>query len=281
MELFEQIVQAVNEELGISDLVSQTTDNLISMVDKRIAKNSEGQQQGEIKGVSLFGVKVDVQYTVFVVKTAKDAESVKCLWPGRYSEFHKVLIITLVYIMDEDRFVDFAGTAQHELEHVYQSEIIKKSLISAPKTKKIYKAATNLMKRGGYNEQIVGYSVYYANKFERDAYENSLYRTIMDNPTQDPLEVVKRTTLYNNLRIINNQLENITPYLTQLIENICMDNFGKHFNWWKNLTKKMISNYLTKIGKVIAKAEKDRAGGLVDPNIGIKELPKFKNEEDE
>jgi hypothetical protein len=43
----------------------------------------------------------------------------------------------------------------------------------------------------------------------------------------------------------------------------------------------MISNYLTKIGKVIAKAEKDRAGGLVDPNIGIKELPKFKNEEDE
>jgi len=283
MDLFEQIVQAVNEELGISDLVTKTANNIFSM----IAKDKKGKplignkKTGSIKGVNLFGKAIDINYKLYFVDTNEEAKSLPIKWSGGYDDDNKALNTTVVYVRDENRYIDYGGTLQHEIEHAYQTSKHGKNLLTKTSSKKIYNAAHRLTNSRDYFEQVVGYSVYYANKFERDAHENSYYRVIMDNPSEDPFEIIKGTSVYKNLMIINNQLNNDTPYFIQSVENICMTNFGKHFNWWKNLTKRMINDYLTKIGKVIVKAKKDRDGELVDPNTVISQPPQFIKEENE
>lgn len=282
MELFEEITMMVNEELGISNLVTQTTNNIINMIAQKSGKIlSVGyNKSGCINGVNIFGKKIDIYYTVYFVKTINDVNSIKCTWSGGYNDEHNRLTTSIVYIEDENRFVDYMGTTQHELEHIYQTVMNKKNLISAPKTKKIYIAAKELMKSSDFFEQVVGYSIYYANKFEGDGYANSFYKMISDNPQKNPMDIIKETTMFKNIKIINDVIEQNKPYAIQAIENISVAKFGKHFNWWKNLTKRIISNYYTKIGKVIAKIEKERQGELVDPNMAITKLPQFMKEED-
>lgn len=277
MNLFEEIVMAVNEELGISNLVTETANNIISMIAQKSGRKlaSGNHKSGSIGGVNIFGKKIDVYYTVYYVKSINDVQSIKCTWAGGFNDDLNRLQTTIVYLEDEDRYIDYTGATQHEVEHIYQTAKNKKNLIAAPKTKKIYVAAKNLMSSSDFFEQVVGYSVYYANKFEGDGYANTYYRMISDDASRPPMEIVQETTVFKNLKIIENIVERDTPYARQAIENVCTDKFGKHFNWWRNLTKRMISNYFTKIGKVIAKVEKERQGGLVDPNMVITQPPKF------
>lgn len=277
MNLFEQIVMAVNEELGISNLVTETANNIISMIVQKSGRKlaSGDYKSGSIGGVNIFGKKIDVYYTVYYVKSINDVRSIKCTWPGGFNDDLNRLQTTIVYVEDEDRYIDYTGTTQHEVEHIYQTAKNKKNLIAAPKTKKIYVAAKNLMSSRDFFEQVVGYSVYYANKFEGDGYANTYYKMISDDSSRPPMEIVQETTVFKNLKIIENVVERDTPYARQAIENVCMDKFGKHFNWWRNLAKRMLSNYFTKIGKVIAKVEKERQGELVDPNKAITHPPKF------
>lgn len=282
MNLFEQIVMAVNEELGISSLVITTAKNIVSMIAKDASKNGSltGQKTGKINGVNIFGETIEICYTIYCV-TSENAKLVRPKWTGGYNSELKRLTTSVLYLTDKNEFIDLDGTTQHELEHMYQTSLSGKSLINRAGTRKIYVAAKKLMNSGDYFEQIVGYSVYYANKFEQNAYANTIYRMLMDNGVLNPMDYIKETGMYKNIKIIEEQLGRDTKYFVQSVENICVSNFGRHYNWWKNLTKKMISSFLTQIGKAIAKYEKDREGELVDPNVVISELPQFTKEEDE
>ena len=282
MNLFEQIVMAVNEELGISSLVSKTAKNIVSMIGKDAMKNGTltGQKRGTINRVNVFGETIEICYTVYCVDSA-NVHLVRPRWTGAFNSELKRLTTSVIYLTDKNEFIDLDGTTQHELEHMYQSSLHGKSLISKTGTRKIYNAAKKLMNSSDYFEQIVGYSVYYANKFEQNAYANTVYRMLMNSGTLSPMDCIKETGMYKNIKIIEEQLGRDTKYFVQSVENICVSNFGRHYNWWKNLTKKMISSFLTQIGKAIAKYEKDREGELVDPNVVISELPQFTKEEDE
>lgn len=282
MNLFEQIVMAVNEELGISSLVSKTAKNIVSMIGKDAMKNGTlpGQKSGAIKGVNVFGETIEIYYTVYCVDSA-NVRLVRPRWTGAFNQELKRLTTSVVYVTDKNEFIDLDGTTQHELEHMYQTSLHGKSLIGKKSTRKIYNAAKNLMNSSDYFEQIVGYSVYYANKFEQNAYANTVYRMLMNSGTLSPMEYIKETGMYKNIKIIEEQLGRDTQYFVQSVENICVSNFGHHYNWWKNLTKKMISRFLNQIGRAIVKYEKDREGELVDPNVVINKLPQFTKEEDE
>ena len=282
MNLFEQIVMAVNEELGISSLVSKTAKNIVSMIGKDAMKNGTltGQKSGTIKGVNVFGETIEIYYTVYCVDSS-NVKLVRPRWTGAFNADLKRLTTSVIYLTDKNEFIDLDGTTQHELEHMYQSSLHGKSLISKTGTRKIYNAAKKLMNSSDYFEQIVGYSVYYANKFEQNAYANTVYRMLMNSGTLSPMDYIKETGMYKNIKIIEEQLGRDTQYFVQSVENICVSNFGRHYNWWKNLTKKMISKFLNQIGKAIAKYEKDREGELIDPNVVMNKLPQFTKEEDE
>ena len=282
MELFEEIVMAVNEELGISDVVTNTTNEIISLISKDGKKKPlfKNKKNGEIKGFNLFGKKILIKYALYFVDSIDDIKKLKIAWSGSYNDTTRTLETTVVYCKKENKYIDYVGSTQHEVEHAYQTSKTRKSLVSKNSTGKMYMKAKSLMRTNEYAKQVVGYTIYYACKFEKDAYENSVYKMISDNWEKDPIEILKGTTIYQNLKIISNQANMVSPGWEQTIENICVKEFGRHFKWWQNLAKKTVSGYMRKFGKMIAKVEKDRgADRLTGPNSVITEMPRFIEEE--
>ena len=190
---------------------------------------------------------------------------------GFFNEGRKRLNTTIVYVKNENRYYDYDGTAQHEIEHAYQTKLSGQSLLR-PKNIGMYLKADKLQKENDAISQIVGYTVYYANKFEVDGKINGLYRLIKENWEDDPMEIIKTTALYYNLKVIKEHAEKGDWMFKMGIEKVCMDNFGKHYKWWKNMALSTTSFYARKIGKMLAKIQKEREEELSDPNGRITPL---------
>ena len=279
MDLFESIYRELNEELGISNLVKEMASNLIGRIASKYKTTVIPEHRGTLSQ-NMFGKVITVDYTVKEVEDADEAKGLKVRYPGAFTvtRGQNLLRTSVIFIRKDGLFVDYNGTTQHEIEHIYQTFKTGKSLLSKEKSKQMYIIALKLTDSDKYYDQIVGWSVYYACKFEKDAFMNTLYRKISDNQQEDPEEIIKETNLYNNLRIINDAVENHSGFSREAIENVCLSNFGKHFTWWKNLANKMVKAYMNKIGKVLLKVEKDRAESLVTPDKPIIEKPKFLND---
>lgn len=284
MTLFEEIVQELNEELGISQLVSDTTNILISDISKDAKKQPYSDvKNGCLKNYTLFGKKYNVFYTLYFFETMKDKEKTQNNNPGRSTKKNDIYV-SVCYIKEINKYIDYDGTTQHELEHVYQIVKSKKYLLT-PQSVPIYQTAVNLITNGiskqNFYETLVGFTVYYNNKFEKDAFANDIYRTIIDNPQKEPMETVKKTDTYSNIVLIEKYMESDSIFTRQIIENIVFKNFNKHYKWWYNIAKKVVNNYKTKIGKILAKAHKDlySENSLVNINKKILEENPFKLED--
>lgn len=257
MKLFEEIVQQINEELGVSDLVTNTTNNIISAIikDNKINKKFKGR----IENFNVFGINISVIYQIYVVNTINDIINIVTDNPGRTDRTLNIYT-TIVYVKELNKYIDYNGTTQHEIEHLYQT-IKSKKLLLHPESADMYKTACNLVEYGStIYDGIVGYVVYYNNKFEKDAFANDTYRQIIDNPREKPIEIVKNTDVYQNIGTISRYVNSKSSKVKQKIEDVTFKNFGKHYNWWLNMAKKVIANYKNKMGKVIVKAEKDLYG---------------------
>jgi len=260
MTLFEEITQEINEELGISQLVTNTTNILINNIvknSKSIPNNSI--KQGCLKQYNLFGEKYDVFYTLYFFNTIKEKEEFSYIDAGNTTN-NKEIHVIICYIKEINKYIDYKGSTQHELEHTYQ--IIKSGkYLLTPQNITTYTKAKNLITIGITNnnlfEALVGFTVYYNNRFEKDGYANDIYRQIIDNKFKNPIDIVKKTDTFNNILIIEKYLNNDSIYVKQVIDNIVSNTFGKHYKWWYNMAKNVVKNYKTKIGKIIVKAQKD------------------------
>ena len=295
VELFEKITWLVKEELGISELVKTETQKLI---DKIVADSNRWQKKenarvpscgltmsfqtlsGKFKTL-LFGKAIDVIYQIKVVSNENELKSLKISNAGSFSADNSVLKTTIVYMADKQQYFDFNGTTEHEVKHIFQFINSGKKFLAKNKTRSMYKTALMLTDMHDYYEQVVGWTIYYACKFERDAFVSGLYRKVIDNWSETPIDVIKQTNLYKNLKIISDEVERESTTSVQRIEDVCEKYFGKHYKWWKNIAKQTVSGYLTKIGKVLAKIEKDRDGELTTPDKKITEYPKFNKENED
>lgn len=280
MNLFEEITRLVKEELGISELVKTETQNLIDKIVADSNKMSFQLFSGKFK-TSLFGKTIDVIYQIKIVNNEDEFKLLKIPNAGSCSEDGNVLKTTIVYMANEQRYLDYNGTTEHEVKHIFQLANSEKKFLSKNKTQAMYETALMLTDMHDYYEQVVGWTIYYACKFEKDAFMSGLYRRISDNWSEKPIEVVQQTNLYKNLKIISDEADRETPTSIQRIEDVCERYFGKHYKWWKNKAKQTVSGYLTKIGKVLAKIEKDRGGELTTPDKIITGYPKFNKEEED
>lgn len=265
MELFEQIVEIVNEELGISNVVKSTTDSIMSAIlkDKKGKPLFKNKRSGVIKRFKLFNKVINIEYDIYFVNDKSEIDQLGIQIAGYYNDEKKTLKTTLIYIKNENKYLDFDGTLQHEVEHAYQTYKSGKPLIS-PKNVTVYAKANSMTNSSDDLVRVVGYTLYYANKFEIDGKINGLYKHILDNWSKPPIEVVKETTLYHNLSTIKYFATANDDKIKNKIDYICQAWFGRHYNWWKNIAMKMVSAYMSKIGKVVAKVEKDNAGNLID-----------------
>ena len=280
MRLDENLIRLVNEELGISELVKTETQNLIDKIVSDSNKMTFQVFSGKFK-TTLFGKIIDVIYQIKIVNNENELKLLKIPKAGSFSEDTNVLKTTIVYLANKSCYIDFNGTTEHEVKHLFQAVKSGNKFLVKGKTQEIYNTALKLTDMDDYYEQVVGWTIYYACKFEKDAFMSGLYRNITDNWSEKPIEIVKQTNLYKNLEIISDEAEKETPTSIQRIEDVCEKYFGKHYKWWKNTAKGTVSAYLTKIGKVLAKVEKDRSGELTTPDKKITGYPKFNKEDKE
>ena len=266
MILLNEIAGKVNEELGISNEVTDAVNHLISLVAndiRRLPTQHDYFKSGKIKNAEFFGKKCTLTYNVLYVSTRNAARYARTPGniPGYYDEFDNVFHTTLFYLGDEHKYVDFKGVTQHEMEHFFQLVKTGKTTFLNPEQNEMYFKGANLLRESDYGKHVVGLLIYYSCRFEETAFVNTLYRMIMNQPNDDPISVVKSTSFYNNIMVLKRAVSycdqsNITNKGKQ-IEAACRSEFGKSLNWFVKLTNKTVKRYMRGFGRAITKAKLD------------------------
>lgn len=260
MELLEGVKNVMREELGISEQVKKHADEIYKEIVNHARMIGTEKRPGVKIGNFIYrfgGVSVNVTYKVVYVDTVDKFDPDEYIGDSAFlspTEFD--LNTTLVYDRSKNKYIDLDGTLQHEFEHIFQQAKSGKPFLLNDKTRDIYNKALGLINNPASNaEKIVGYTVYYNFKFEKDAYANDLYKTIMDNPYENPYVILKNNMVYKNVSVIRKSVlerDNKKKY-----EPIALSTFGKGYNWFIGIARNMVKNYMNKVGKVMAKAYKD------------------------
>ena len=266
--LLTEIKEKLYEELGVADIVSTTSSNLLSEIIKH-SKTVPLAIPSEKNGIQRFkhgefnylfeNNTINVFYDLYYVFTYDD---IVYSIPSNRGTSNKIsnnvykLKVTIVYVLDINKYIDVNGNIQHELEHIYQMIKSGTSLLSKSDSLTLYKIADILKGFSDIYSKIVGTVVYYACKFEKDAFANAIYRQIMDNPNVNPYETLKSTITYQNINVIKQHVLDSEIYKDKYT-NIVKTYFGKNYQWFYNLTNKVVKTYINKIGKVYAKAYND------------------------
>lgn len=262
--LLTEIKEKLYEELGVADIVSTASSNLLS----EIIKHSKTVPSGKY-GIQRFkhgefnylfeNNTINVFYDLYYMSTYDD---IKYSIPSNRGTSNKInnnvykLKVTIVYIRDINKYIDVNGNIQHELEHIYQMIKSGKNLLSKSGSRILYRNAEILRGFSDIYSKIVGTVIYYACKFEKDAFANAIYKQIIDNPNVNPYETLKSTITYQNINIIKQRVLDTEIYKDKYA-NIVKIYFSKNYQWFYNLANKVVKTYINKIGKVYAKAFND------------------------
>lgn len=255
--LITEIKKSINEELGISKMVTNETNSLISTI---INDSKKQPKQNNMKNglfdTMVFGVPISVQYQIFYVNSYQDIKTLNIVNPGTLTD-DNFIVTTLCYIKDQNKYIDYDGSTQHELQHLYQELMSGKDLLENPKIKNIYTTAIKLAKSTNAFEKFVGFTIYYGSKFEKDAFMNEMYKQIMDNWQINPFETIKKNVVYKNVNTIKNVIDNLTEYQKTKLQETVKFYFNKNLNWFITIANKIVKTYTNKIGKIIIKAQND------------------------
>jgi hypothetical protein len=261
VKLITEIKNIIKEELSISDEVLKAKKTIISAIikdskarEKEVSPIANYVKRGQFNEV-LFEKDYLVKYEVYYVNNDWGYKYVLEKCPGGYSNSSEIFI-HLVYVKEKNQYIDVVGDAQHELGHIYQAIRKNKWLLSNKLTGDIYKKACDLKNNGTtLAEQLVGYTLYYNNNFERDAFANGTYSMMVDNNVTEPIKYLKQTVNFQNVLAIERVLE--TGNYKEGIDAVAKSAFGKSYAWWANIARRMVSTYKVKMGKVIAKYQKE------------------------
>lgn len=257
--LITEIKKSINEELGISKMVTNETNSLISTI---INDSKKQPKQNNMKNglfdTMVFGVPISVQYQIFYVNSYQDINTLNIVNPGNLTD-DNFIVTTLCYIKDQNKYIDYDGSTQHEVQHMYQELMSGKDLLENPKIKNMYTTAIKLAKSTNAFEKFVGFTIYYGSKFEKDAFMNEMYKQIMDNWQINPFETIKKTVVYRNINAIKNVIGNLTEYQKTKLQETVQFYFNKNLNWFLTIANKIVKTYTNKIGKIIIKAQNDIA----------------------
>ena len=281
-QLFTDIRGIVNEELGIHYGVSKLAYEVIQEIEKRI-KTIPKQYFAYIPGVSYrigkfpfeaFGktITVEFRYCNFKDKTYyKNFIGNMTVFPNGFKLSTLTLYIDIHAISGQIIETTFSDTVQHELEHFFQENKIRKSF---SEDNDFYKAAVFVKNHFGKNDEVarrIGNMMYFSQKCENEAYVNGLYALLVNNykksgsPTSSVLE---QSPVYQGLLQLRSDKEWLIKHrndlkvgeLLDIIRNkdpkkglginITIDGLIKHAEYAdKEIVKR--------IGKAIVKAQRD------------------------
>lgn len=260
MELINEIKQIVKEELGISDELNKYYDDILSQTITAARMTGKTVRPNVKAGTFLYRIgtaNIQINYKVVYVGNMGEFDESEFAGSSDYMDSrHLSMDITLVYDRSQNKYIDLDGTLQHELEHVFQQLKAKTPFLANEKTGKMYGKARDLVHNAtSKSEAVVGLAVYYNSKFEKDAYANDIYRSIMDNRQDNPYTVLKNNMTYKNVAFIRRVV--LEKDNREKLEPIVKKTFGKSYEWFLGVTEHMVKAFMSKVGKVMTKAIKD------------------------
>lgn len=268
--LLMEIKNSLYEEMGISKEVTNISNDILSS----IIKDSKTIPYNDIKKHNFIyeynGNKIYVDYTLYYVldedsiNTVIKHDNINTFGESdRKSKNIYYLKTTVFYQRDINKYVDYNGTIQHEFEHIYQMIKSGKHLLSNVITKDIYTTADYLRHKSDIISKLIGYTIYYNNRFEQDAFANGLYKKIMDNPTSNPYDILQQDVTYKNVLTIKKYILENNTYQTT-IDTVVQKQFNKTYKWFHKIAENMVKTYIRKMSRTLLKAQNDKKTSPLD-----------------
>lgn len=257
----QDVKNAMFEELSISNEVVNASNDII----KKIIKDSKKQPRAQKKtGLFEYSFKkniIDVNYALMYFANidelqADDEVKHENAFSRKDDVNRYTLKATIVYIADQNKYIDYNGELQHELHHIFQMISKGEDLITLEKDSSIYNCACSLMNSNDIIEKMVGFTFYYSFKFEEDAYANNIYKDILTYyPSKSIEEIIENNPVYGNLKIIKNAIDDI--FYAIRINKVVKKHFKKTYTWFYDLVNSVYSKYIKKLGRVLVKVKKE------------------------
>lgn len=268
LEQIEKLVDnAINEELGISDILKRSAYNAIEEIKKDIPYrrvqpiNADGGscRKGSIKCL-LNGSPITINYTLynFIDKIYKDnaMRTIKLVNNNNGIDTVNISIISVDNYIDTSTYQD---TIFHELEHLFQQKQAGKSFSGLD----LYHHAIFIKDRTKVNSmpRALAECIYLGQFFEQDAYVNGMYADLKEKAKkyEDVRRLAPTTEAYQAMLLFSDYIYVVKKYKSDA-ENMWsmhFGNFGVSFETFYNNLDKSLNRFITKIGKVIVKTEKD------------------------
>lgn len=151
----------------------------------------------------------------------------------------------------------YSGVVQHELEHLYQAIKQNKSFLHGKDINK-YRKYITYMHSDNYYLMIIGLVNYYAFKFEKNAFNNEIYRELLDNCKDNiqvnPYNMLKNNIHYQNINDIKELLSN--EMQLKMIKLVCKIQ-KIDANKFISIAHRVVKDYIKLFGRIIYKVNKD------------------------
>lgn len=260
--LTEEIFEAIDEELGIANQVSNAACQISSFVLDNVCKQEKSRvKPGIFSNTSRFKRKIFGQDINFEIKNMYFSDSKQYF---AYRKLYKknangyfsstnTIHIEVDYINGWHDRETLEGAIQHELEHIFQNV----NAGYAPQKTKQYKLASANYANKDSVISLVSMIVYFSEEREIFAFANQAYQALMDRDSS-PREDIENTKLY----FVYITLKKGVDFLEKESENYEINKIVAEFGMTREkLTEKCrraVKECAKYIGRVIVKAEKDK-----------------------
>lgn len=284
-----EIVSIINEERGISDVVSNLTFRIKNTIINAI-KNSKSLpinydevtfKKGILEEFSFNNKNITIKQIYYSFATNEILNKFPYKIPSsnckKLTNNSYILNITIVTINGNFILTNVMETIQHELEHIWETSNMQHSY----KNMNLYEYSNQLLKEQNEYKKAIGIILYLSQKWEQRAYANGVYQYLINHkyPEHSRLNI-KETQLYGgliNLKKSVKLLQSMTePYQHPFARSVLIilkNNFDIQFEQLIDIGKKTIENIIRILGRTLSKVEdnlsKKEKGEVLFPNYNF------------
>ena len=261
----------LKEEQGISNKVSLFVLKLKNKISTDFGKNKYNESLYKIlplvpnKTITVINNSFDdlfeneiitIEYNVGLPKTNQEMVLYKKKYQSEMKMTGKKIILYLT--LNENNKINWKlhlSSLQHEVHHLFQTIKKGKPLIDVADMGD-YNFYQNLLKSEDESEKIIGYTLYYVIKAEKEAFSNGLYREIMEQNKEtyntSPIKILQSNITYKNIKYIDFYINNnkkINSLKSKLLE------LNIDFNSYINIAFNVVENYIKSFSRIVYKAK--------------------------
>ena len=288
--ILNEVISILNEERGISDVVSNLTFEIKNEIIKNI-NNSKSlpfnydqvtYKKGELNEFTFNNVKIIVkwQYYSFAsidILNRFPSSKLPISYCKKITNNYYELNLCIAAINGQFQIVRILETIQHELEHIWETS----NKGTSYKNMDLYIYGKTLMNNPNEYKRSVGIILYLSQNWEQRAFSNGVYQYLINHKYPENSFInIKETQLYGGLIQLKQSikiLKEITdPYQHPFIHtelNQLKNNFNITFDKLIQIGEKAINNIIRILGRTLSKVEDDlekkEKGEILFPNYNF------------